>query len=138
MVGPQAGRSFSGPVLDEFDIDGSGAVALPKEILDSLDALVTDWYLSATVVLKTRRIVKVELVRRDSITCLDLIMRDSMTIAPHFPWRLQERGALPLVRESPVVETGNKLQQGARDLVDPKSLATEFLSDVIVERGVQN
>ena len=53
-MGPEAGRSFSCPVLDEFDIDGSGAVALPKEILDSLDALVTDWYLSATVVLKTR------------------------------------------------------------------------------------
>ena len=140
MVCPQAGRSFSCPVLDEFNPEGSGAVALPKEMLDSLDAPVTGWCLSATVVLQTRRMVKVELARRNRIPCPDLKMRESMTMVPHLLRRLPERCALPLVRESPGVETGNIIQQGTGEhgLVKPESLATEVLSDVVVGRLVRN
>ena len=88
LVSPQAGRSFSCPVLDKFNLYGSSAVALPKEMLDSLDAPVTGRCLSVTVVPKARRMVKVELARRDRIPCPDLIMRESMTMVPHLLRRL--------------------------------------------------
>ena len=86
-------------------------------MLNSLDTPVTGWCPSATVVLKTRRMVKVELARRDPIPCPDLIMRESMTMVPRLLRRFLEHCALPLVRESPGVETGTIIQQGRENTV---------------------